>query len=38
MSHLTKKNKIDPGFWIGLLMIAAILYFQHSCQRGGVVP
>ena len=34
----TKKNKIDPGFWIGLLMIAAILYFQNSCQRGGVVP
>lgn len=34
----TKNNKIDPGFWIGLLLIAAILYFQNSCMKGGVLP
>jgi hypothetical protein len=38
MSHLANKNKIDPGFWIGLALIAALLYFQHSCSKGGVVP
>lgn len=29
---LNKKNKVDPGFWIGLLMIAAFLYLTYRCR------
>ena len=38
MSHSIDNGKIDPGFWIGLVMIIIILYLQHSCAKGGVVP
>ncbi len=26
------KNKIDPGFWIGLIVIAALLYITYRCR------
>lgn len=26
------KDKIDPGFWIGLILIAALLYFTYKCH------
>lgn len=26
------KNKIDPGFWVGLLLIAALLYLTVKCS------
>ena len=38
MNQSTNNGNIDPGFWIGILIIAVILYFQHSCSEGGVVP
>lgn len=30
--QVVNKNKIDPGFWIGLLMIAAFLYLTYRCR------
>ena len=38
MSHSIDNGRIDPGFWIACIMIAIILYLQHSCVNGGVAP
>lgn len=27
-----KKERIDPGFWIGLLMIAGLLFATIKCS------
>ena len=26
------KDKLDPGFWIGLVLVIALLYLQQKCK------
>ena len=30
--QIAKQNKIDPGFWIGLILIALFLYMSTKCK------
>ena len=34
MATITNDEKIPPGFWIGLVMTALLLYFVNGCWGG----
>lgn len=31
---VTNKESLPPGFWIGLVMVAFLLYFVNGCWGG----
>ena len=36
MYQKANTERIPPGFWLGLILVAILLWFQHC--KGGVVP
>lgn len=29
---ITKNDRLDPGFWIGLVMIGILIYLTQQCK------